>query len=276
MDHFALTLFSICIQAAIGVMAFVAIGKLLNKDGIFKNAMIAAAGLGIVGMIASLLHLGRPFVAFRALYQFGSSWLSREIWFTAIFLALTVIAVILTYKKPEQQENIKALIYVAALVGLADVYLMASIYSSTSVPVWQVGATFVEFYAAAITMGAILFLLLSRKEIANMSKIIALVVSGAVIVQVAVVVPAFISLGASSSSAVQSSLALLMMMPLATAIKWVFILIGTGLVLWIAKDDIAKPVTNVLLASVVLLLAGQVVGRYLFYASMVVTRIGLN
>ncbi len=93
MEHMSLTLFSICLQAAVGIMVFAAIGKLLNKDAIFKNAMMAAAGLGIIGMLASLLHLGRPLVAFMAIYQVGSSWLSREILFTALFVGLTVLAV---------------------------------------------------------------------------------------------------------------------------------------------------------------------------------------
>lgn len=276
MEHLALTLFSICLQAAIGIMVFVAAGRLMNKEGVFKNAMIAAAGLGMVGMLASLLHLGRPLSAFRALYQFGSSWLSREIWFTALFVGVTVLAVLLVLVKPQSKGAITGAAAAAAVVGLVDVAFMAAIYSTSSVPFWQGMATFVEFYAAAVSMGAIIFLFLSIREVAAMKKFVALTVAVAVILQVAAVVPNMIALSGSSSAAIQSSLAILGGMAAVSVLKWVFILAGAVLVIWIAKDELSKPVTNIVLGSAVLLLAGQAVGRYLFYAAMIVTRVGLS
>lgn len=153
MGNATLTIFSICIQASVGIVLFIAIAKLLNKEGIFKNATLVAAGLGIIGMLASVFHLGQPMKAFFALYQFSSSLLSREIWFTAIFVALVVLAALIFMLKPENKGIITGLIVVAALVGLIDIGLMGAIYSNASVPFWQTSATFVEFYMAAISMG---------------------------------------------------------------------------------------------------------------------------
>lgn len=276
MEQLSLVIFSICIQAAIGIMFFAGIGRLLNKEVVFKNATITAAGLGIVGMLASLLHLGRPMGAIRALSQFGSSWLSKEIWFTAIFVGLTVLATILIYAKPENKSAATGLTWAAALVGLVDVFSMASIYSSTSVPIWQGNATFVEFYAATISIGATLFLLLSLKEAVSMGKIIAIAVAGIVIVQVAAVVPYFVAAGASSSTALQKSLEILAGMSLINSLKWVAILAGTSMMLWLAKEEKAKSYGALLAGSAAFLLVGQVVGRYLFYVSVVVTGIGLS
>lgn len=275
-EHLSLTVFTICLQSAIGVMLFVAIGRLLNKDGVFKNAILTAAGLGIVGMLASVLHLGRPLSAIRALTQFGSSWLSREIWFTAIFIGLTVLAAILVYTKPKATSAITGLASAAALVGLADVYMMGAIYSNSSVPVWQTSATYVEFYATALTVGALLFLVLSFKEAAKMRKAVALAVIAAAAIQVAVVVPTLISLGASSSGAVQSSLAIMGGMKLATIMKWLCIFVGAGAVLWITKDESSKTESSTVLGGAALVLAGQAVGRYVFYAAMVVSGVGLS
>ncbi|EHL04976.1 hypothetical protein HMPREF0322_04350, partial [Desulfitobacterium hafniense DP7] len=188
----------------VGIMLFVAIGRLMNKEGVFKNAVITAAGLGIIGMLASLLHLGRPLSAMNALFQFGSSWLSREIWFTAIFVGLTVVAAVLLYVKPQASGAVTGLSAGAALVGLIDAFAMAKIYSSASVPVWQGAATTIEFYAAALSMGAMLFLVLSGKEAGKLKKIVALTVAAVVVVQVAVVVPYFISLGAGTGTALQA------------------------------------------------------------------------
>ncbi|SHN67688.1 dimethyl sulfoxide reductase anchor subunit family protein [Desulfitobacterium chlororespirans] len=276
-EHFALTVFSICIQAAVGIMVFVAIGRLMNKEGVFKNAVLTATGLGIIGMLASLLHLGRPLSAMNALFQFGSSWLSREIWFTAIFVGLTVVAAVLLYVKPQAAGAVTGLSAGAALVGLIDVFAMAKIYSSASVPVWQSAATTIEFLAAALSMGAMLFLVLSLKEAGKMKKIVALTVAAVVAVQVAVVVPYFISLGvAGSGTALQASLMILGSLKTAVAIKWLFILAGAGLVLWLAKDELSKSVSGAVAGGAVLILVGQVVGRYVFYAAMVVSGVGLT
>ena len=275
-EHFALTLFSICIQAAVGIMLFVAIGRLMNKEGVFKNAVLTAAGLGIIGMLASLLHLGRPLSAMNALFQFGTSWLSREIWFTAIFVGLTVVAAVLLYVKPQASGAVTGLSAGAALVGLIDAFAMAKIYSSASVPVWQGAATTIEFYAAALSMGAMLFLVLSGKEAGKLKKIVALTVAAVVAVQVAVVVPYFISLGAGTGTALQASLMILGSLKTAVAIKWLFILAGAGLVLWQAKDEQSKSVSGVVAGGAALILVGQVVGRYVFYAAMVVSGVGLT
>ncbi len=275
-EHFALTVFSICIQAAVGIMLFVAIGRLMNKEGVFKNAVVTATGLGIIGMLASLLHLGRPLSAMNALFQFGTSWLSREIWFTAIFVGLTVVAAVLLYAKPQAAGAVTGLSAGAALVGLIDVFAMARIYSSASVPVWQSAATTIEFLAAALSMGAMLFLVLSLKEAGKMKKIVALTVAAVVAVQVAVVIPYFISLGAGTGTALQASLMILGSLKTAVAIKWLFILAGAGLVLWLAKDELSKSVSGAVAGGAALILVGQVVGRYVFYAAMVVSGVGLT
>ncbi|ACL22693.1 LOW QUALITY PROTEIN: anaerobic dimethyl sulfoxide reductase subunit C (anchor subunit) [Desulfitobacterium sp. LBE] len=275
-EHFALTVFSICIQAAVGIMLFVAIGRLMNKEGVFKNAVVTATGLGIIGMLASLLHLGRPLSAMNALFQFGTSWLSREIWFTAIFVGLTVVAAVLLYVKPQAAGAVTGLSAGAALVGLIDVFAMARIYSSASVPVWQSAATTIEFLAAALSMGAMLFLVLSLKEAGKLKKIVALTVAAVVAVQVAVVIPYFISLGAGTGTALQASLMILGSLKTAVAIKWLFILAGAGLVLWLAKDELSKSVSGAVAGGAALILVGQVVGRYVFYAAMVVSGVGLT
>ncbi|WP_018212146.1 dimethyl sulfoxide reductase anchor subunit family protein [Desulfitobacterium hafniense] len=275
-EHFALTVFSICIQAAVGIMLFVAIGRLMNKEGVFKNAVVTATGLGIIGMLASLLHLGRPLSAMNALFQFGTSWLSREIWFTAIFVGLTVVAAVLLYAKPQAAGAVTGLSAGAALVGLIDVFAMARIYSSASVPVWQSAATTIEFLAAALSMGAMLFLVLSLKEAGKLKKIVALTVAAVVAVQVAVVIPYFISLGAGTGTALQASLMILGSLKTAVAIKWLFILAGAGLVLWLAKDELSKSVSGAVAGGAALILVGQVVGRYVFYAAMVVSGVGLT
>lgn len=299
MEHLALTIFSICVQAAVGTMVFLALAKLVNKEAIFKTALVTAAGLAIVGLLASLLHLGQPLSALNALAKFGSSWLSREIWLTGAFTGLTVISALLMLFKPAAKSAINALVVIAGLIGLADVYIMASIYHFASVPAWQHGSIYVEFYAAAISMGAVLFLALSPNKAANMRKIAVLATGIAIACQVVAMIIYYIELGANSSLAARQSINLLSTMDLTMMIKWAFILVGAGLLLFpvknqekvdaaigkaametaVAGEAVAGEAGNndggIYLAAAVLII-GQLLGRYLFYAVMVISRVGLS
>lgn len=277
MENLSLILFSICLQAAIGIMAFVTLGKFLNKEGQFKPVIVTAAGLAIVGLLASLLHLGRPLAALNSLAHFGTSWLSREIWFTAVFTGLTVLCALFVLIKPEAKGAVNALAPLAAVIGLADVYVMASIYNYASVPAWQHGSIFVEFYAAAISLGAVLFLALSGKEADKVKKAASLAVGIAVVVQVAAMVVYYIQLGTSENLAAGQSLALLNSMSGVMAAKWLLILLGTGWLMFPMGQGSMKisAGTTVYLAAA-LVVIGQILGRYIFYAVMIVNTVGLS
>jgi anaerobic dimethyl sulfoxide reductase subunit C (anchor subunit) len=274
MKHLPLTIFSVFIQAAAGVMIFVAIGNFLSKEANYNGVVIIAACLAVIGLLASLLHLGRPLHAAKALFNFTTSWLSREIWVTAAFSGLTVSTALFIILKPEAMTIINVLASASAIIGLVEVYVMTAVYTSTSVPAWQHGSIFAEFYAAAISMGAVLFYSLSIKELFNMQQIIVAAVAIAVIVQVVAMALYYVDLGANGGLAVQQSLAVLKSMGLATIIKWLFILLGTGLLFY----SVLGEGTGVFYtySSLALVLIGQFVGRYLFYDTMIITQVGLK
>lgn len=275
MENIALVIFTIFIQASIGIILFVAIGRFLHKEKTFKNAIIVAAGLGIIGMIFSLLHLGQPQRAMNALYHFSSSWLSREIWFTTLFVGFIVLSTLFMFNKQERLKLVDVLLSVAAIIGLIDVYIMSSIYSTTSVPFWHGGATFIEFYATTISIGAVCFLLLSMKEVDHMRTLLVVTVPTVVILQVAAVVHHLMIAGTSSNDAMQSSIGILVSMPIVNALKWILILAGTVLFVWLHKKEFSPTIKSVVVCSACLLVAGQIIGRYLFYTAMVTTGIYL-
>lgn len=291
MQEMALLIFTICTQAAIGMMVFAALAKLVNKDGNFKSVIITSAGLAVVGLLASLLHLGRPIAAINALTQFGSSWLSREIWFTSVFTGVTVLAALSIFLKHSAKNIINVLLAVAAVIGFADIFVMSSIYYFTSVQAWQFSSIFVEFYAAAITMGAVLFIALSGKEAGNMRKPLTLAIGVAVIYQVIAVNIYYVQLGVNESLAAQKSLSLLNSMGGILALKWFLIVLGSGL-LFLQIPKVNKNATagqtaievaataegslnTTAYIAAALLIIGQVIGRYLFYAIMVIGTVGL-
>lgn len=292
MKEIALVLFTICIQASIGIMVFAAVAKLVNKDSYIKSAIITSAGLAIVGLLASFMHLGRPLSAINALSQFGSSWLSLEIWFTSAFTGLTALVALLIYVKPSAKSAINALTPIAAVIGFANVFVMASIYNFTSVPAWQHSSIFVEFYAATISMGAVLFILLSGREVGNMKRTAVLTIGVAVILQVVAMQLYYIQLGANESLAAQTSFTLLNNMSTAMALKWLLILFGSGLLflptmkaktnvlVGQAATEVAATAEDTLSTTIYIaaafLIIGQIVGRYIFYAISITGTIGLS
>ncbi|WP_019850295.1 DmsC/YnfH family molybdoenzyme membrane anchor subunit [Desulfitobacterium sp. PCE1] len=245
MEELALILFTISVQAAIGIMVFAAIAKQLHKDGLFKTAVLTSAVLAIAGLLASFLHLGHPLSAINALTRFATSWLSREIWFTSLFTGLTVLAALFIYFKPAAKSAVNLLVILAAVIGLIDVYAMASVYASTSIEAWQHAATFIEFYAAALSMGSLIFFALSAKEAPNLQKVMSIAVAAAIVVQ-----------AVGSFTAPQT-------MGAAMIIKWAAILVGAGLLFLSGKKK--ELGVSIVLGSTALVLLGQIVGRYIFF-----------
>ncbi len=291
MQEMPLIIFTICIQAAIGMMAFAAIAKLVNKEGSVKSVVITSAGLAVVGLLASLTHLGRPFAAINALAQFSSSWLSREIWFSSIFAGATVLTALFIFFKPTAKKAVNVLLPIAAVIGFADIFVMAFSYHSTSVQAWQHSAVFVEFYAAAVSMGAVLFIALSGKREEKLRRPLAFASGVAVIFQIAAMTIYFIQLGVGESLALQKSFSLLNSMGGVLALKWVLLILGSGLLFLPGKKlsgNRAVGQTEIEAAATVegtlnstaciaaaLLIIGQIIGRYLFYAIMVAGAVGL-
>ncbi|MBP0685505.1 dimethyl sulfoxide reductase anchor subunit, partial [Mycobacterium tuberculosis] len=80
-----------------------------------------------IGLLASLLHLGNPQRAWRALSQWRSSWLSREgVMAIATFVPLTSNAALCLFMN--RQDGILGLITV--LGALVTVYCTSMIYAS--------------------------------------------------------------------------------------------------------------------------------------------------
>ena len=113
-----------------------------------------AYGLAVTGLCASLLHLGNPQRAWKALSQWRSSWLSREgVVAIAALLALAPVALSRMFQGP----NLVWLGLVGAALSGLTVYCTAMIYGQLkTVPRWQQPLTPVLFLSFAFTGGALL------------------------------------------------------------------------------------------------------------------------
>ncbi|MDQ7092084.1 DmsC/YnfH family molybdoenzyme membrane anchor subunit [Desulfosporosinus sp. PR] len=280
MGETALLIFTLCLQAAIGTLILITLEKQLNKEKQFKILGLITAALSIIGIFASFLHLGHPQSAINALSNVGKSWLSNEVLLASAFTGIAVLYALAQYLKPDSQSLNTVLRWAGSLVGLATVFSMAKVYTSASVPVWKGANTFVDFYTTAIAVGGLIFLATSYKEIQDTHKRnFALLVLAAVVIQAAVAVPYAFAL-TQKGMAAQASAEILSGLATVIGLKWLLALGGAALLLWssIQKGGVTKGVNavNIVYLAGAALIVGEIIGRYVFYAAMVVSSIGLT
>ncbi|MEO8269660.1 MAG: DmsC/YnfH family molybdoenzyme membrane anchor subunit, partial [Aureliella sp.] len=131
----------------------------------------AAFALGVLGLAAGTLHLGRPLYAFRAILGLRTSWLSREILAFGLFAktaAIYVAAAVwvsfrldssLGFSMPDWLPT--ALGYLAMSTGLVAVMTSVMIYVATRRPMWTLGSTTARFLSTAVILGLPLSLIIT-------------------------------------------------------------------------------------------------------------------
>lgn len=139
-------------------------GGALSQEVRFWH-LCAALLLGFLGLGASLFHLGRPHLAFRALLGLRTSWLSREILAFNLFAASSTVYVVasclsgLGYFSLGIYEHVLG--GLAAFTGVVAVICSAMIYVDTRRPLWTFGSTTPKFLLTAGILGSPTALLVS-------------------------------------------------------------------------------------------------------------------
>ncbi len=107
------------------------------------------------GVVASFFHLGTRANAWRAFRSLSRSWLSREILFAVLFAgASTLLAVMqrLEWGTSVARDIIGVL---AGLIGLALIFTMGSAYRLRTIPAWNTWVTPASFFVTAFLLGAL-------------------------------------------------------------------------------------------------------------------------
>jgi len=127
--------------------------------------LVAALLLGLLGMNAAIFHLGRPLYAFRAWIGLRTSWLSREILafgFFAMLASIYVAVACLRYFGFSVSDGFEATIgFSAALAGLFGVVCSIMIYVNTRRPFWNGTLTTGKFFGSMLVLGIPTALLIS-------------------------------------------------------------------------------------------------------------------
>ncbi|WP_411752217.1 dimethyl sulfoxide reductase anchor subunit family protein [Serratia sp. (in: enterobacteria)] len=160
MHEWPLIIFTLLVQASVGITLFTTFNLVVAKSGLDGQEkrryalpfMLIALIAGALGLMVSTAHLGYPLNAFHALRHVESSWLSREIIFASLYLAFlglgTLIALI-------SKRLSLALLLVASLLGIVDVFCMSAIYVHSSVVTWMHVNTYLMFFGSVLSLGAV-------------------------------------------------------------------------------------------------------------------------
>ncbi|MDP9441055.1 MAG: dimethyl sulfoxide reductase anchor subunit, partial [Actinomycetota bacterium] len=117
------------------------------------NAVVAVA-LGFLALGASVLHLGRPAYAFRAVIGFRHSWLSREIVsFGAFAVLATVYAGVLWVTPGSHTRSTLLLGSLVAVAGIAGVACSVMVYAVTHRRWWSGPRTAAKFTFTGVVCG---------------------------------------------------------------------------------------------------------------------------
>jgi len=276
--------FTILGQLAIGTFVILTLISTLlgTKIGVKPAAEVTKFGILAVGpvillaLFASFLHLGSPLLAYNAMGNLKTSWLSREILFTSLFLILW-FATFYTSKKEQTNQGLS---WVTSIVGLMAIFCMSSIYAHSNRPAWTSANTYLSFFGSALVMGtiaagaAIVYGSRTQKlegEALKVVQKVSIIALLAIAVQL-IYLPIYISSLANNGVVAQASAQLLSgAYTFPFILKWVLsILAGVMFLYALYKQGKAHTLSpNLVYVAFGIALLAELIGRYVFYATAV-------
>jgi len=303
--EWALIAFTILMQLSVG--AFVVLGAVhffatrakgeVEADRLSDRALLAIGPVLVLGLIASLGHLGNPLNSYRAVANVGSSWLSREILLSVLFTGVGAVFAFMQWKKLGTFLVRTLVAGLAALIGLGQVYSMAMVYQMPLQPAWNNAATPISFFTTTLLLGVLAlgaafvanYAYVQRQTPASAGAQVELLraslrwfaVAAVVLVGVEFIVTPLQTayLAASPIAEAQASAALLFSQySLVLVLRLALVFVGAGILgLFLYRNAMSAGRERIMgtlaYAAFGLVLVSEVLGRFLFYATHV--KIGL-
>lgn len=298
--EWALVAFTILAQMSVGsfwVLGFVHLyatrkANEQEADRLSDRALLVVGGLLILGLVASLFHLGDPLNSFRAVSNLGSSALSREIFFGVLFAVLGGLFALMQWRKIGSFNARTIVALLAGIVGLGLITSMSSVYMLPTQPSWNTAATPILFFTTTFLLGLLAmgatfvanFATLRGKEDEDLAAQAELLrgtlrwIGTAAILLLGVeliVAPLYIASLSSGGRAAQAAASLMIndygvVMTLRLILAFLGLaIIAAFLYLGATEKTTTKVLGYLVFAAFALVLVGEVLGRYLFYASQV-------
>lgn len=147
--HPSLIAMTTAMQAAFGALAVFTLTASLNKRALAGIWLLTTLALNV-----SVLHLGRPAYAWRALKMWRRSWLSREVLLFGLFYACTSACTLSAWLAPLAKLTVP-FAYAAVLFGLSGTLASAAIYLVKARPAWNTVHTPLDFVLSAGVLGSV-------------------------------------------------------------------------------------------------------------------------
>jgi len=275
--HWPLIGLTLLTQLSLGIVAATVATQLVGGPGEGTLAGGAAGGFiaGAVAMVASLLHLGRPTHAFKALRNLRTSWLSREVaLFSAFSVASFAYAAVWRSAVRGGVPALGAAVGVVAVVlGVAGVYASGRIYLVPARPVWNSKRTLGAFFATALSIGPLVTLFCIERAQLDGGWIGVLLGASAAgtMVQLAVLAHLVSTVRRRHDRQHRGTATLLLdRFRGLFAARIALAVTGLALSAWALAVPVAGPAAAGRFGtSLVVLVLGEIIGRYLFYVTVV-------
>ncbi len=168
--HLPLVFMLTLTQLAVGSLLIQKILKLYIPEthtlNINKTYLMVSLSLGLLGMGASVLHLGRPLLAFRAILGFRTSWLSREILCFGVFAQLAILYstiywfFFLNTMSPNLIFTFNVMENSVIFLGLLGIFCSIKVYKDTLRPFWNSLTTDIKFFGTSMILGSSVILMI--------------------------------------------------------------------------------------------------------------------
>jgi DMSO reductase anchor subunit len=174
--HWSLVWMTSLIQLSAGTLSVALLSRHSGPVALTIILVLTAFTLNI-----SVLHLGRPVYAWRALKMWRRSWLSREVLLFGLFFAALTSLTLASWLEPLHRLLFASAVVVvlklaAPAIGIAGLLASACIYLVPARPAWNMQHTPIDFLLSAGVLGcaAMPVLLLATNEIHNLPQLRAL------------------------------------------------------------------------------------------------------
>lgn len=156
MTEWPLVIFTVALQASCGLALSATLFDRASgnsQDAAMRRLGLAAFPLIALGLVASLVHLGRPFSALRSLSNLGSSRLSLEILLSLLFAAAAFVYGLRWWRGITPKRFWFGA--VTSLIGLAAVGSSFVIYMIPTQPAWNAGWLPISFVGTVLLFAGI-------------------------------------------------------------------------------------------------------------------------
>jgi len=255
--HWPLVFMTVLTQLSVGAFAAIWLLQVFGQSARLKVAALVSLTLGGLALGASTIHLGRPVFAYRALKMWRRSWLSREVLLFGAFSQVAFGYAAMLWLGLPASGIVGAL---TVLAGIAGVTASACIYLVRPRPAWHSKHTVGEFYLSGAILGPLLAAAVGlggRPWLLTAT----IVAAGLQFLNLAI---KFLWLVSSEAFELKASARLL-----STQLRSLLLLRSALLIIGEIILPLQSRSATGLNSALVLAFSGEILGRYLFFVSVV-------